>query len=197
VWSLPTAEANRVKRLTDDEFKHELNNAFQLMTVPRSAAPFPFKLAETFLRSSALQNMPPLPPLIASIESPRLSFPLQFQQAKSYTGPRVVLLGDAAHSIHPQAGQGLNLGIQDAEVLATVVSEGLAVGQDIGSRQLLQRYGDQQYLANVLMMGSVDTVHKLFTSDIGPVANLRALGLRAINNSEFLKANMAKFAMGS
>ena len=185
VWSLPTLEAQRLKSLPDEDFRAALNEALQRPT--HSLPP----LKRLFGGSKRI-----VPPVIASIESQRLSFPLQFQKAKAYVGHRVALLGDAAHSIHPQAGQGLNLGIQDADALSTALAEGLATGQDVGDPVLLRKYGDGQYVANIAMMGSVDAIHSIFSSSVAPVQVLRALGLRAFDNFHLVKNQVAKFAMG-
>ena len=187
VWSLPTVEAQRLRALSDDEFLDHLNGALQR---PSDSSPFPFKrlLGGTPARI--------VPPLITSVESPRLAFPLQFQKARAYVGNRIALLGDAAHSIHPQAGQGLNLGIQDADALSSVLAEGLASGQDIGNEMLLKKYGDRQYLTNIAMMGSVDTIHSIFSSNMTQVRVLRALGLRTFDQLDSVKNKVAKFAMG-
>lgn len=186
VWSLPSLEAQRLKSLSDDDFKAALNEALQ-----RPSQSLPFPLRRFFGESKRI-----VAPLIESIESPRLSFPLQFQNAKAYVGRRVALLGDAAHSIHPQAGQGLNLGIQDADTLSSVLAQGLATGQDLGDTLLLSKYGERQYLANIAMMGSVDAIHSVFSSNMAHVQVLRALGLRAFDNLHVVKNQVAKFAMG-
>ena len=79
-------------------------------------------MTDTIVSSLLITDSFKQPPSIVGIVGARVGFPLQFQQAKSYTGPRVALIGDAAHSIHPQAGQGLNLGLEDANELGTIIT---------------------------------------------------------------------------
>lgn len=87
----------------------------------------------TAASASALGTPFKLPPLITSLVSRRITFPLQLQQAGKYVAPRVALIGDAAHSIHPQAGQGLNLGLADADELGEVILQAHAAGRDLGA----------------------------------------------------------------
>ena len=75
-----------------------------------------------------------------TVEGPRFVYPLALQLAERLTAPRVALLGDAAHGVHPIAGQGLNLGLKDAAALAEVLVEALRLGEDIGSEAVLERY---------------------------------------------------------
>ena len=146
------------------------------------------------------------PPVITEIVSARVGFPLQLQQAGCYTSPRVALVGDAAHSIHPQAGQGLNLGIADARVLASTVAGALEAGGDIGDPVLLQReYGAPQYAANLAMMGAVDGLGRVFALGGGGwggegvprvLQMLRGAGMLAINALGPVKSRIAARAMG-
>ena len=218
VWSAPVAEAQRLSSLPADDFVSELNAA--LGEAPRSDrwsvlepsdAPFPGPMREVAALadaaiSAALLNARAdsafaFPPKITALASARVTFPLQFQQAQRYCSPRVALLGDAAHSIHPQAGQGLNLGIADARALATVVYDALAAGGDIGDAALLRRaYGLPQYTNNLFMMGAVDGLNSLF-SYTGPGARalsfLRGAGMVAVNALDPLKTRIVKTAAGS
>jgi 2-polyprenyl-6-methoxyphenol hydroxylase-like FAD-dependent oxidoreductase len=119
-------------------------------------------VADTAMSASLLQNPFRSPPRIEGIASRRVTFPLQLQQAKTYVSPRVALMGDAAHSIHPQAGQGLNLGIRDADALSEIVLKGIEGGQDIGSILLLKDYERKRYYSNLSMLGIVDVINTLF-----------------------------------
>lgn len=125
-------------------------------------------LVDTAMSAVLLRDPLRLPPKVAEVVSARVTFPLQFQQAKQYHRPRVVLAGDAAHSIHPQAGQGLNLGLADAHALALGVVAALAAGRDVGHEEVLSEYGRRRYMANLAMMGAVDAVHRVFTSFPAP-----------------------------
>ncbi|HEB96457.1 MAG TPA: 2-octaprenyl-6-methoxyphenyl hydroxylase [Sedimenticola thiotaurini] len=111
----------------------------------------------------------------------RSSYPLKLLQAKEHVRPRVALIGNAAHAVHPITGQGFNLGIRDVAVLAEVVSDAFHAGADIGSPQVLERYArwrrrDQQAVA--LM---TDGLVRLFTNPLLPVRLARNLGLVALD----------------
>jgi ubiquinone biosynthesis monooxygenase Coq6 len=154
-----------------------------------------------------------IPPTIKHVCGPRFGFPLSFQQAKYYTSPRVALIGDAAHSIHPQAGQGLNLGLADSATLSASILDALATGQDYGSTRVLSKYGSERYKHNLAMMGLVDVLNSFFKdridipimSEVLNSQNLpfakgkqlaRSLGMLGVHNLGPIKQEMAKFAMG-
>lgn len=174
--------------------------------------------SEALLSMAQLRDPYSSPPKIKALSGPRLSFPLNFQQAKYYALDRCVLVGDAAHSIHPQAGQGLNLGLQDAVALSSRIVQALECGQDIGSQAVLQDYANERYAKNLAMMSIVDIINAAFKDSLsigGPMAAaadhpgssdspavavkrfLRSAGMLGIHNSSMLKAAIAKFAMGT
>ena len=95
--------------------------------------------------------------------------------------PRLALIGDAAHVVHPLGGQGLNLGLRDAELLANAIADARALGQDIGSVNALNPYARASVAANAPMMAALDGLQKLFANDTYPVALARSLGLAAVN----------------
>jgi len=108
---------------------------------------------------------------------------------------------DAAHTVHPLAGQGLNLGIADAEALAQALAEAVEVGADVGGGGVLARFNEAQYARNTAMLMGMDVIKRLFSSSVGgmPLTHwpaLRSLGLHAINLAPGLKAALAGVAMG-
>ncbi|CAM9564579.1 unnamed protein product [Ectocarpus sp. 13 AM-2016] len=136
------------------------------------------------------------PPEAIEIVTPRLGFDLSLRQAHKYTGARMALVGDAAHTVHPMAGQGLNLGIADADALARAVLEGRLSGTDVGSKTLLGRYEEERKTEALVMMGALDVLHRLFGSDARAVAAARSAGLSALNAAGPLKRRLARHAMG-
>ena len=172
------------------------------------------------LLSSSNSNSNSRPPALAEVCSPRVSFPLSFTSCSSYVSNRVALMGDAAHSIHPQAGQGLNLGLADAKELAARVSRGLETGEDIGDTGLLRGYHQSRYVANLAMMTTVDVINSLFSdhsrfdslsiaagaTGVGKIKKgdvlgkyksfFRSVGMLGVHSNPYLKGQMAKFAMG-
>ncbi|CAN0382662.1 unnamed protein product [Ectocarpus sp. 12 AP-2014] len=136
------------------------------------------------------------PPEAIEVVTPRLGFDLSLRQAHRYTSDRMALVGDAAHTVHPMAGQGLNLGIADADALARAVLEGRLSGTDVGSRTLLGRYEEERKTEALVMMGALDVLHRLFGSDARAVAAARSAGLSALNAAGPLKRRLARHAMG-
>lgn len=108
---------------------------------------------------------------------PRAAFPLRLLRARSYTRAGLVLVGDAAHTVHPLAGQGVNLGLLDAAALAEVVGEGRAAGRAPGALRVLRRYERWRKGENLAMALVLDGFKRLFGSPFGPVRRLRNLGL--------------------
>jgi 2-octaprenyl-6-methoxyphenol hydroxylase len=122
-----------------------------------------------------------------SLEGPRWSYPLSMHLAMSYLGPRFALAGDAAHGVHPIAGQGLNLGLRDAAALAEVVVEARSLGLDIGSEAALARYQSWRRFDNALFTASFDALNRLFSNDIAPLAAVRRMGLDIVDSIAPLK----------
>ena len=105
-------------------------------------------------------------------------------------------MGDAAHTIHPLAGQGLNMGIGDVEALVRNIEFSVAHGQDIGVQMSLDGYGAERYAVNNRLMGVVDKLHKLYSVGSGPIVGLRSWGLEAVNGVGFLKEFFMRQAAG-
>ncbi len=128
--------------------------------------------------------------------SQRAIFPLMAAHAKQYLGERIVLVGDAAHRIHPLAGQGLNLGLGDIAVLAEVLVEASQRQKDIGAFKILRRYERWRRGSNALMLGAMDGFKRLFGSDNGVVQSLRNFGLELTDNLPVLKNRIMQYAAG-
>ena len=111
---------------------------------------------------------------------PRQTFPLSLQMAERYTDERLVLVGDAAHAIHPLAGQGLNMGMRDAAALADVVAESLSVGLDLGGAAIGE-YEAWRNFDNKLLGVTADMLNRLFSNSLAPMRHARRLGLAAVN----------------
>ncbi|MFC4259961.1 FAD-dependent monooxygenase [Marinobacter lacisalsi] len=135
-----------------------------------------------------------LPPLTAV--SARASFPIARQHAHQYARGRVVLAGDAAHTINPLAGQGVNLGFQDAHCLQELLDEARRNGQDPAAPELLARYEEQRRPANRRMMLTMDVFYHLFSNSLTPVWAARNLGLGLAQSLPFARNRVARYAMG-
>ncbi len=127
----------------------------------------------------------------------RFSYPLSLIHAHNYTGPRMALVAEAAHGIHPIAGQGLNMGLRDIAALAELVAEALAQKEDPGSPALLARYQRMRRADNMAMAGATDTLNKLFSNDIAPVRLTRRAGLKLVSRLPLAKQFFMKQAMGA
>ncbi|KAF8892044.1 hypothetical protein BD779DRAFT_1670397 [Infundibulicybe gibba] len=134
-----------------------------------------------------------VPPLVTSIHSgTAASFPLRFNHTESYigegSGSRTVLVGDAAHTIHPLAGQGLNLGLGDVKSLAHCIHSAVLHGSDIGSYNSLLPYTRERYFENHKIMSAIDKLHKLYSTKSGPIVWSRSVGLEVLNELDTLKS---------
>jgi len=116
-----------------------------------------------------------------TVVGPRFVYPLSLQLAQQLTAPRTALIGDAAHAVHPVAGQGLNMGLKDAAALAEVLVEALRLGEDIGSEIVLDRYARWRRFDNAALAAGFDGFVRLFSNDIAPVRLARTLGIAAVN----------------
>jgi 2-octaprenyl-6-methoxyphenol hydroxylase len=126
----------------------------------------------------------------------RWSYQLEAMIAHRYTDTRLALVGDAAHGIHPIAGQGLNLGFRDVEVLAGLVIEAVAAGADPGAPTLLARYQRQRRPDNLAMLAATDALDRLFSNDRPAVRLARDLGIAAVHRVPPLKRMFMRQAMG-
>jgi 2-octaprenylphenol hydroxylase len=129
------------------------------------------------------------------LTTPLASFPLKLQYALDYVRPRAVLLGDAAHVVHPLAGQGLNLGLLDCAVLADVLGQAGRAGY-FGEHRLLRRYERSRRSENLLAAAALDGLERLFSSTDPLSTGLRSAGLRAVDKLPFIKHRFAQRALG-
>jgi 2-octaprenylphenol hydroxylase len=138
------------------------------------------------------------------VTTPVASFPLKLQYALDYARPRAVLVGDAAHAVHPLAGQGLNLGLLDCAVLAEVLGGdsrdfgGADLGGPVrfGEHKLLRRYERRRKSENVLAATMFDGLERLFSNDSAVLALVRIAGLAAVGRVPFVKRELASRALG-
>ncbi len=130
------------------------------------------------------------------IAGSRGAFPLCARHAMRYVLPNLALVGDAAHAIHPLAGQGANLGLQDAAKLADVVTAAIGDGLHPGDKPVLRRYERARKGANATMLHFMTGLNRLFTTDSVLIGELRTAGMRAFNRSGPIRERAVKVALG-
>jgi 2-octaprenylphenol hydroxylase len=166
VWSTTPERAHELLAMTGEEFGIELATAFE------------HRLGRIL------------------VVGPRASFELARARAERYVQPRIALAGDAAHSIHPLAGQGANLGLLDAAVLAEVVGDAATAGTDIGAFRTLRRYERWRKGENHFMQATMDGFKQLFGSELAVVRRLRGAGLVLMDRCTPAKDLIMRRAMG-
>lgn len=130
------------------------------------------------------------------VEGHRWSYPLAMMHASRYYDRRLVLVGDAAHLVHPIAGQGFNLGLRDVAALAECLVEARRLGLDLGEASVAERYQRWRRFDNVAMLAATDGINRLFSNDLPPVRLARDLGLAAVNRLGPARRLFMRHAMG-
>lgn len=166
VWTEETKTAERLEALSDADFLAEVGRAF---------GPWLGSL---------------------TLAAPRARWDLSLHHATRYVAPRLALAGDAAHGIHPIAGQGANLGWRDVAVLAEILVDARRLGLDIGGLDVLNRYQAWRRPDNLSLAVATDGLNRLFRGAAGPIGLARDLGLGAVNRIPPLKHFFMRHAMG-
>ncbi|KAF2285641.1 hypothetical protein GH714_006136 [Hevea brasiliensis] len=200
VWTMNPKEAADCKSMNEDDFVKAVNHALDYGYGPHPKSSL-LASADMFswlggnLVISANDSFE-VPPKVVKLASARMAFPLSLMHAKDYASRRVVLIGDAAHAVHPLAGQGVNLGFGDAFALSRIIAEGIAVGMDIGEVSLLKKYEAERKPANVTMMAILDGFQKAYSVDFGPLNILRAAAFHGAHHISPLKRSIISYASG-
>ncbi|KAK3335750.1 hypothetical protein B0T19DRAFT_436577 [Cercophora scortea] len=201
VWSTTPENAALLKSLSAKDFLATVNAAFRLSPTDLEfmhtqgsgqTDEYAWRMEHTPVDHQAIPQT-----AIGVQEGTIASFPLKMRHADTYIGERVALIGDAAHTIHPLAGQGLNQGQGDVQSLSKTIEYAVTHGQDIGVRMSLEPYLSERYAANHLLLGVCDKIHKLYSVGSGPLVPLRSLGLNAVNAMGPLKTFIMNQAAGN
>ncbi|HKL78023.1 MAG TPA: FAD-dependent monooxygenase [Gammaproteobacteria bacterium] len=166
VWSVPSPRAEGLLDLDDAAFADRLYRAFG--------------------------------PELGTLEvaGPRGAFPLRLEHARRYADQRVVLVGDAAHAIHPLAGLGLNLGLRDAAELGETLAAAHLAGEDLGGGEVLGRYQRARRVDNWMVSAYTDGFHRLFANDSQVLGTVRSLGLNLVDRAVPVKRLLMRQGMG-
>ena len=201
VWSTLPEYAAHLKSLSSKEFVAMVNAAFRLSPIDIAymhTQPNGQVDELAWRERHTKYDVQLIPQRIVDVQEGSIaSFPLRMRHADTYTGERVSLTGDAAHTIHPLAGQGLNQGQGDVQSLARTIEYAVEHGQDIGTHMSLEAYNSDRWNTNNRLLGLVDKLHKLYSVGSGPLIPLRSWGLSAVNAMGPLKGFFMKQAAGT
>lgn len=197
VWSTSHQLAEELLQLDEESFVDAVNSAFwsnENQSELVETAGSMFRTALSALMPSA-GSPRQLPPSVAAIgPKTRVMFPLGMGHASEYIRHRVALIGDAAHRVHPLAGQGVNLGFGDVACLTQLLSQAAFNGKDLGAMQHLLEFETERQRHNLPMMTAIDLMKRLYSTDSAPVVLLRTFGLQATNMLPTLKEQIISFA---
>ncbi len=166
VWTQAAEEAERIMALDDQKFRTRLQDAFG------------FRLGKL------------------ELESVRVQFPLELVRAETMIGPRSVLVGNAAHQLHPVAGQGFNLGIRDIALLAEMIIDDAGQCRDPGAPRLIEAYAEARRTDHEAVIRFTDGVVRVFSNDWLPAVGARGLGLLFLDHCSMAKHWLTRHAMG-
>jgi 2-octaprenyl-6-methoxyphenol hydroxylase len=166
VWTEEPGEARRILALEEEPFTVELKRRF----------------------GRHLGEVRPV--------GPRHAYPLSMHLAKSFIGPRLALIGDAAHVVHPVAGLGFNLALRDIAALAETVADAVRLGLDHGGAATLERYQAWRRLDTTMVALMTDGLNRLFSNDVAPLRLVRDLGLSLVDRAGPLKEFFVREAAG-
>jgi ubiquinone biosynthesis monooxygenase Coq6 len=200
VWSTTPEKASVLKQLAPADFVAMVNAGFRLRPVDLDYmhTVSTGQQDELDWRSQHTSfDAHSIPQTVTGVQDGTVaSFPLRLRHADTYIGERVALVGDAAHTVHPLAGQGLNQGQGDVQSLVRTIEFSVTHGLDIGVQTSLESYNAERYAANHVLMGVCDKLHKLYSVGSGPLVPLRSLGLNAVNAIRPLKDLFMNAASG-
>jgi 2-octaprenyl-6-methoxyphenol hydroxylase len=166
VWTEKSVEARHLLALTQPEFQNELHRRFGTHLGPIAAS------------------------------GPVWTYPLKLQMARTYVKHRFALVGDAAHTIHPLAGQGFNLGLKDVAALAETILDAARIGTDYGALPVLSRYERWRRFDSTVLAVVTDSMNRLFSNDFLPIRLIRDVGLSAVDKVAPLRRLLMRHAGG-
>lgn len=187
VWSTSVEHAKELLRMEPEAFVDALNDSYLKTYKSNTVVQNVMKAFDGILALSKNQ-IQQLPPTVVKLqEGSRAAFPLGFGHASSYVCGGAALIGDAAHRVHPLAGQGVNLGFGDVLELTEVLADAVYSGSSLDNLQYLLKYEQERLKANVPIMIGVHALQRLYCNDFPPLVLARSLGLKITNFAPPLK----------
>ena len=218
VWSTTPDHARHLTSMSPEQFVQEVNDALQvgpaispplfteevsskfpplLQTLTNGVDMVARAVGEGLAVSNWIHDPFQMPPVVSRACGRRFAFDLTLSQARKYVSPRVALVGDAAHRIHPMAGQGLNLGIADAACLARKIQQAQMSGMDVGDAYFLEQYETERQQAVITMMAGMQFLHAAFSAELTPAIWLRSIGVNLVNTATPIRQKLAQVAAGN
>ena len=202
VWTTTPSKAAKLKTLAQEDLVALVNAAFRLDNVDleymsRLDGGHTEELNWRSRVTGVEEDEARIPRWVDSVQQGSVaSFPLRYRQTDTYVSSRIALVGDAAHTVHPLAGQGLNMGLADVQSLVNTIEYTVKHGGDIGDEMYLDRYNREMWMQNNRMLGVTDKLHKLYGIGWGPVVGIRSLGLKMVDQLGPVKGWLMKQAGG-
>lgn len=184
VWTVSVPMCEKLLKFSNEEFVDALNSALWDETGKNSTVESVLMSVKNVLSSMSLgfESTRQLPPSIISVENnSRAAFPLGLGHSTFYVAPRVALIGDSAHRVHPLAGQGVNLGFGDVQCLTETLESSVYDGNCIGDLQYLLDYEVKRQRHVVPMMFSIDALQRLYKTEFMPIVLMRSLGVTVLD----------------
>ncbi|XP_018357936.1 PREDICTED: ubiquinone biosynthesis monooxygenase COQ6, mitochondrial [Trachymyrmex cornetzi] len=200
VWSVTKEKAKELLKISEEEFVDKINEALWRI-YPKSSIVesgmhgFHWLLTRLALKTNVSRQMPPS--VEAVVEGSRAAFPLGFGHASSYVQSGAVLVGDAAHRVHPLAGQGVNLGFGDVAELTQILAEANVNGSHLNDMFYLRTYETLRQRHNVPMMLAIDGLHRFYQHTAAPIVLGRSLGLQLVDALPPIKKLLMQQAAGN
>ncbi|XP_058066504.1 ubiquinone biosynthesis monooxygenase COQ6, mitochondrial [Anopheles bellator] len=181
VWSTSITEAKKLLQLDDSAFVAAVNAAFNKPVARNTIVDQVVSNVHSLLKHSTGQRMEAAPAVQSEVKHSRAAFPLGLGHTSTYVAQGVCLIGDAAHRVHPLAGQGVNLGFGDVQALTDVLADSNYAGLGLSTVGELTKYEQQRLKHNVAMLLTTHGLQRLYTTDFMPAVALRSVGLTITN----------------
>eukprot|EP00536_Pseudo-nitzschia_multiseries_P008005 jgi/Psemu1/240805/estExt_Genewise1.C_1950031 len=182
VWSTSPENVWKWKKSSNEDLVSHLNDS--LLEGPQRIPPLTEEAQSPHFSNTIFSNL-----LISTIDSAKFTFPLSCYNATTFVKGRVALVGDAAHTVHPMAGQGLNLGLGDVEVLASCIKKAHDSGMDISS--FLHEYNSVRHKNVSVSLGGIHALQRLFQNHSVPLQHAKTFGINMIQNLGPLRRQLA------